>query len=221
MSNNEGATDKNHGAAGVLFVISAPSGAGKTTLAGMTTQNVGGIKQSVSHTTRLKRPGETEGKSYFFVDKKRFETMIKKKMFVEWVRVHNEYYGTSYETVDNIIKGGSDLLLVINVEGALALRRRFKETALIFIIPPTMAHLEERLGRRGTEVVESIRQRIIEAKREMAASVKFDYLVVNDKIEVAAREIEGIVRAERCKTWRRVKNFPEFFKKRTGKGRKK
>jgi guanylate kinase len=196
---------------GILFVISAPSGAGKTTLARLAVENISGVKQSISHTTRGKRNGEVEGKSYIFVAKEKFLDMVKAGSFIEWVELHGEYYGTSYDTVLNAKKDGMDLILVIDVQGAVKLRQKYHDTVLIFIFPPSIKALEERLEKRGTELPESIVRRIEEAKREIGASVNYDYLVINDQIEDAADELTHIIHAERCRLDRRSRNFPELL----------
>ncbi len=196
---------------GILFVISAPSGAGKTTLAHLTVKNVPGVIQSVSHTTRQMRQGESEGASYHFVAREKFLEMVEAGGFIEWVELHGEYYGTSYDTIMHARKERRDLILVIDVHGAAKLRQKYHDTVLIFIFPPSLKALEDRLSKRGTELQESIERRIDEAKREIWASFNYDYLVINDKIEDAAGEIAHIIRAERCRLYRRARFFPDLL----------
>ncbi|MBI3581448.1 MAG: guanylate kinase [Nitrospinae bacterium] len=196
---------------GILFVISAPSGAGKTTLAHLTVKNVPGVIQSVSHTTRPIRRGETEGVSYHFVAREKFLETEQAGGFIEWVELHGEYYGTSYDTVMRAKEEGRDLILVIDVQGAAKLRQKYRDTVLIFIFPPSLKTLEHRLSKRGTEHQESRERRIEEAKREILESVNYDYLVVNDRIEDAADEIAHIIHAERCRVGRRARYFPDLL----------
>ncbi len=196
---------------GILFVISAPSGAGKTTLAQLTVKNVPGVIQSVSHTTRPMRRGESEGASYHFVDREKFLETARAGGFIEWVELHGEYYGTSYDAVLRAKEEGRDLILVIDVQGAAKLRQKYRDTVLIFILPPSLKALELRLSKRGTEHQESIERRIEEAKREIGASVDYDYLVINDRIEDAADEIAHIIHAERCRLDRKARLFPDLL----------
>jgi guanylate kinase len=198
---------------GILFVISAPSGAGKTTLAGMVLNKIPGLRQSISYTSRLKREEESDGQHYIFVDRKKFTEMAEKNSFIEWVELHGEFYGTTHESILAAARENVDMLMVIDVQGAENIKKKYQESVLVFILPPSLQALEERLGKRGTEHQISINKRIEEATREIDACGTFDYLVINEKLEEAAIELESIIRAERCRLTRRITECRLIFDK--------
>ncbi|MBI5815263.1 MAG: guanylate kinase [Nitrospinae bacterium] len=186
---------------GILFTLSAPSGAGKTTAANLLLEKAEGLRRSISHTTRAKRVGETDGVDYHFVGRERFEEMVRHGDFIEWAEVHGNLYGTSFANVEETVSRlHSDLLLVIDVQGARALRERGVNCRLIFLLPPSMEELRRRIETRGTDTAESLATRLENAKAEMAAMEEFDYVVVNDNIDQAVAQLMAIITAERLKT---------------------
>ena len=192
----------------ICFVISAPSGAGKTTLADALLQRVDGLVRTISCTTRAPRPDEREGRDYFFVSHSEFEARRHQGGFLEWAEVHGNRYGTLVSEVDRIHGSGSDALLVIDVQGAESVRRRVGTAVTVFVLPPSRHELEERLvGRDGLtdENRDIIQRRLGIAAHEIAHYVGYDYVVVNDDLETTAAELESIVRAERCRTLRRTR----------------
>ncbi len=187
---------------GLLVVLSGPSGVGKSTICGELVTKHPGITISTSMTTRPSRPGEKEGEDYFFVTREEFEQRIKDGYFLEWARVHGNYYGTPYDKVREKMAEGWDVLLEIDVQGALQVRNVFKEAVLIFVAPPSWQELETRIKERGTEEGEVVNERLRVACEEMKACSSYDYLVVNESLEEVVDKVASIVIAERC----RVKN---------------
>jgi guanylate kinase len=197
-------------ARGLAFILSAPSGAGKTTLVRRLRKEVEGLGFSVSHTTREPRQGEVEGLHYHFTTRPEFEALREASAFAEWAEVHGNLYGTSYRALEACLSGGLDLLLDIDVQGALQLRNRLEEAVFVFLLPPNWQALRERLERRGLDSPEVIERRIQNAREEMAHAGSYDYLVVNDSLERATRELASIVTAERCRGARRRKLLEEL-----------
>ena len=195
---------------GILFILSAPSGAGKSTLAKWASENIPGVRQSVSWTTRPKRPNETDGVHYHFTTPARFREMITEEKFIEWAEVHGKYYGTTWDSVDEAQERMQDLLLVIDVQGAVKLRERKLEGVFIFVMPPSIEELKRRLLERGTETPETVQGRLDAAWEEISVSSHYDYLVINDTLEDAEKELEFIIRAERCRMTRRRLEFDDF-----------
>jgi len=186
--------------AGRLFIISAPSGTGKTTLLRMVMADIPGLVFSVSHTTRQPRAGEREGIDYHFVSRETFLEMRDRGLFLEWALVHDNYYGTSLQEVRGRLEQGIDIILDIDVQGAAAVRRSASmEASHIFIMPPGLEELERRLRGRGTESEELIQTRLANARREMGAAGEYQYLVVNDNLDAAAEVLRGIILAERAR----------------------
>jgi guanylate kinase len=177
-----------------LVVVSAPSGAGKTTLCKKLLEEFPSLILSISCTTRPKRFNEQEGQDYFFLTKEAFEKRIADNGFAEWAKVHDNYYGTSKEFVEKAFKSGKSLLLDIDVQGAASLKQVYpKETLRIFISPPSIAVLEERLLGRGTDDSRAIQRRLANARKEMEQSKEFDHIIVNDTLDQAYAEIKEIV----------------------------
>ncbi|MBI4161780.1 MAG: guanylate kinase [Acidobacteria bacterium] len=183
---------------GDLFVVSAPSGAGKTTLLKRLLRRVEGLEFSVSYTTRGARPGERDGVDYHFVGTARFRRMIRQREFLEWARVYGHLYGTGRREVDRILAAGRDVLLDLDTQGAAALRRRAPAAVLIFILPPDAASLGRRLRGRGQDAPPAVRRRLARAADEIRKFPRYDYLVVNDRVEDAVRRLEAVIRARRC-----------------------
>jgi guanylate kinase len=182
---------------GNVFVVSAPSGAGKSTLAHRLVQSVPDLIFSISFTTRKPRPGEVDGEDYFFIDDERFESMVREDGFVEWVQVYGHRYGTGREWLNGVLATGRDVLLDIETTGALNLRRAIPDARMIFILPPSAASLEKRLRSRGKDTDEQIGIRMKHARHEMELYHAYDYLILNDDLELAYRQFEGIVHATR------------------------
>ncbi len=192
---------------GVIFILSAPSGAGKTTLINGLMKIFPGITLSVSYTTRCPRPGEVPGRDYHFVAKKRFAEMQVRGNFAEWANVHASLYGTPRGPLERNIRRGRDVLLDIDVQGASKIKRQYHRAVSIFLLPPSWQELERRLALRGTDRRESIRQRLENARREIRAIMRYDYFVVNREIGEALDSLRSIVIAERLrisrvKKWR-------------------
>ena len=184
---------------GILFVVSAPSGAGKTSLCRELIDNLPEIRQSISFTTREQREGERDGVDYHFVSVGTFERMIEAGQLAEWARVHDNLYGTALETLNQAAAEGVDLLLDIDCQGAAQLRKNYDRGVFIFILPPDYTELEKRLRDRGTDGEEVIRRRLENARQEIEQAVRYDYLVVNDNFQAAGEKLMAIVKAERCR----------------------
>jgi guanylate kinase len=186
-----------------VLVISAPSGTGKTTLARRLLQEVEGLVFSVSHTTRPPRSGEIDGTDYHFIDRPQFERLIGSGDFLEWAEVGDALYGTSRRMVEQITSSGRDVLLDLDTQGAAAIRRVLPEAILIFIMPPGLDALRQRLQDRGTESSEAVERRISLADGEIAKADAYDYIVINDDLATAFEKLKAIVLAARCRTGRR------------------
>ena len=189
------------------FVLSAPSGAGKTTLAHAVLQRVGGVTRTVSWTTRSPRSGETDGADYTFVTQDAFDIHAAAGGFLETATVHGCSYGTPFNEVERILGEGDAALMVIDVQGAASVRARVAEAVTIFVLPPSRQVLEERLaGRDGADAAsdDTIRRRLGVAAEEIAQFVRYDYVVINDDFDKAVRELEAIFIAERSKQRRRA-----------------
>lgn len=180
---------------GRIFVISAPSGSGKTTLCKRLLSACPSLVFSISMTTRRPRKGERENRDYRFVSEKTFKGHIRKNRLLEWARVFDNYYGTPAGFVKDKIRKGKDVLLAIDVQGALKVKKKMSEAILIFILPPSMKELKRRLYRRKTESAAQMKLRLKIAKAEMAQGKKYDYLVVNDRIDKAVRKLAAITQA--------------------------
>ena len=188
---------------GILLVISSPSGAGKTTLAQLLAKNER-LEFSVSYTTRAARQGERDGVDYKFVTDDEFSRMIEHGEFAEWAVVHGSRYGTAIHTVNRALEDGKDYLFDVDWQGGAQIRRQWPDhSVLVFILPPSMAELERRLRRRATDAPEAIERRLAMAKRELEHFAEYDYLVVNDNLETALKELSSIYIAARCTRARR------------------
>ncbi len=189
---------------GILYIVSAPSGAGKSSLiqALLKTQPLYDTQLSVSHTTRKKRPGEVEGEHYFFVSEEKFLQMIKDGCFLEYARVFENYYGTSREAVEKILSTGVDVFLDIDWQGAEQIRARMPSVRTIFMLPPSKEELYRRLRGRGQDSEEIITRRMEQAVAEMNHYAEYDYLILNDDFNLALSDLKAIVRVERLRLWR-------------------
>ncbi|MBB63827.1 MAG: guanylate kinase [Waddliaceae bacterium] len=177
---------------GLLFVVSAPAGTGKTTLVRMLAEEFPCVQQSVSYTTRLPRPSEVDGIDYNFVDEAEFKKRIESGDFIEHVHLFDHYYGTSLSHIQMLQEQGKHVILVIDTEGALQLKEQVRAT-LIFISPPSVDHLRERMLKRSTEAEEVIQQRVARAEQELAAQKNYDYTVENDDLEIAYQVLRSVV----------------------------
>ena len=187
---------------GTLFVVSAPSGAGKTTLCRELRLRVPGVSYSVSVTTRAPRPGEIDGIDFEFVDEARFREMISAGEFAEHAVVHGHLYGTRASTIERALAGGTDVLLDIDTQGATRLKEHAPEAVLIFIVAPSLAVLEQRLRERRSDNDSDITRRLWRAREEIALWRQYDYLIVNRDVKEALDQLEAIVVAERNRTSR-------------------
>ncbi len=193
---------------GTLFVISAPSGTGKTTILKRVMAEVPGLSFSVSHTTRAPRAGEENGVDYHFVDAGRFAAMREAGAFLEWAEVHGNFYGTSLEAVEAGLAGGTDIVLDIDVQGCRQVRAAAPDAVTLFIVPPSWEELERRLAGRGTDAADTVRLRLANARREMADADRYDFVVVNDDLERAVAAVKAVVVAERCRHRRDAVGLP-------------
>ncbi len=185
-----------------LFIISAASGTGKTSLVSELLKSVENLTVSVSHTTRNPRPGEVDGDHYHFIDTKTFEEHIKNGHFLEHAQVFDNYYGTLLQTVEAQLSEGVDVILEIDWQGAEQVAKRLPDAISIFILPPSLQTLHHRLSNRGQDSDEVIQKRLAGSILEMTQHQNFDYLVINDEFEVALRDLQSIIRSARLKTAR-------------------
>ena len=189
---------------GNLFIVAAPSGGGKTSLVNKLVGGLTGIEVSISHTTRERRPGETDGVDYFFIDEPGFLQMVNDCAFVEHARVFNHLYGTSLLQINERLRAGIDVVLDIDWQGALQIRASFPDAVSVFIIPPSLDTLKQRLMNRRRDDEQVIHDRMQRAADELSHYAEFDYLVVNDDFERAACELTAIVVAERLRMSRQA-----------------
>ena len=187
---------------GLIFILSAPSGAGKTTLIKGLLQRVPDITLSVSYTTRPRRPAEAAGRDYHFVAPKRFAAMRSRGAFAEWTKVHGSLYATPRGAVERALRRGRDVLLDIDVQGPRKIKRQYPRAVSIFILPPSWRELEQRLALRGTDRKETIRKRLENARREIHEVMRYDYIVVNRELRQALESLKAIVSAERVRVSR-------------------
>jgi len=182
---------------GKLYVVAAPSGAGKTTLVRLLLDSEPSVHLSVSFTTRGPRPGELDGREYHFVDVATFRAMLARGDFLEWAEVHGNFYGTSGAWIADQLNAGHDVLLEIDWQGAQQVRAAFPDAIGVFILPPSMEELTRRLTGRGTDSAEVIERRLAAAQAEMRHVGEFDYVIINDSLEQALNDLSAVVRASR------------------------
>ncbi len=196
---------------GILYIISAPSGAGKTTLCKEVIDIFPNLRHSVSYTTRLPRPGEVHGQDYFFAAPAEFERMIAAGEFAEWAEVHGNCYGTALKTLEEYRKCGVDVILDIDCQGAQQLKERYHGGVYIFILPPSFQELRRRLDCRSADSVEVIERRIQGAAWEIKESRWYDYIIINDVFSKAVEELKSVLIAESCRTGRVLELVAEKF----------
>jgi guanylate kinase len=191
----------------LVVVVSAPSGAGKTSLCERVVAELPGLVHAVSFTTRPPRPHERDGRDYYFVDEQTFRRMVDQGEFLEWAKVHGHLYGTARSELEKHLAEGNDVVLDLDTQGAAQLKRIFPQGVFIFIVPPDLKMLEERLRRRETDSEEEIRRRLKKALDEIRHYKEYQYVIVNDILERAAAEMKAIITAERCRSFRRDLSF--------------
>ena len=196
---------------GCVFVVAAPSGAGKSSLVKALLTQESGVNLSVSYTTRAPRPGEVHGREYFFTDKQDFLQRQASGEFLESALVHGNHYGTSRITIEEQIAKGEDVLLEIDWQGAQLVRQQFPEAVGIFILPPSMQALEERLINRGQDAENVIARRLQAAAGEIAHAPEFEYVIINEHFEIALAELASIVKASRCRFLQQATRHSSFF----------
>ena len=184
---------------GKLFVVAAPSGAGKSSLVKALMELDAGVQPSVSHTTRAARGQEFHGREYFFISNEEFDRMVAEQAFLEWAHVHGNRYGTSKSTIEERISQGLDVILEIDFQGAVQIKRLFANAVLIFILPPSWEELRSRLKRRGEDTAEVIEIRLANAATEMAQAHEFDFVIINQLFDKALFDLKAIVHAQRLK----------------------
>jgi guanylate kinase len=195
---------------GTLFVVSAPSGAGKTTLCREARLRVPGLAYSVSCTTRAPRAGEVDGSDFRFVSRETFTAMRDRGELAEWASVHGNLYGTPARPLESALREGRDVLLDIDTQGAAQLRRRYPEAVLVFIVAPSMRELEQRLRERRSDDGSAIATRLERARLEVPLWRRYDYLIVNRDVKEAMEQLESIIQAERCRVTRLALTFPDL-----------
>jgi len=195
------------GRRGIVFVLSAPSGAGKTSLSQRIRANLLDVVQVVTCTTRAPRPGECDGREYHFLSRQAFEQRVATGDFLEWAQVHGQLYGTLRQSVETVTAAGQDVLLVIDVQGAAQHRAAGLDAVYVFVLPPSWEALAERLQARGSESATTQAQRLVVARQELAHYTAYDYVVINDQLDDAVETLQAIILAERHRI-RRVGTAP-------------
>ncbi len=196
---------------GQLFIISAPSGAGKSTILTAVKKRVSGLGYSISHTTRKPRGDERNGVDYHFVDDRTFTKMINEGAFVEWAKVYDNFYGTSSSNLQDQTSSGLDVLMDVDIQGGQNIKDRFPDSVLIFLLPPSLEELERRLRERGTDNEPVIRARMESAADDIKNCTWYDYIIVNDKLEKAIDETQSIIMSKRCVTDRQLPEVKKLF----------
>jgi guanylate kinase len=196
---------------GIILIISAPSGAGKTTLCHALMERFPTMKESISYTTRTPRAGEVHGVDYFFVSRDEFQRMIDGDAFAEWAEVHGNLYGTALATIDEARKNGVDLVLDIDCQGARRLKEQIERCVYVFILPPNMAELRRRLENRSSDAQEVIDSRIERAGGEIREARWYDYIIINDNFDTAFEELSSIVVAHSRRTFRMLEQVAKLF----------
>ena len=196
---------------GLILILSAPSGAGKTSLCRELFKTFPDMKESVSYTTRAPRVGEVEGEAYHFVSNEVFDGMVAEDAFAEWAEVHGNKYGTALSTLEEARKNGVDLVLDIDCQGAMRLKEQFEGGVYVFIMPPSMEELRRRLEHRSSDAQEVIELRIARAAAEIREARWYDYIIFNDNFDVACRELAAVVIAHRRKTFRMMEKVGKVF----------
>lgn len=196
---------------GILFILSGPSGVGKGTVRKELFDQDTDLKYSISMTTRDIRPGERDGIDYFYKSNEEFESLIEQNQLLEYAKYVNNYYGTPREYVEKTLEAGHDVFLEIEVQGALQVRENFPEGVFIFLFPPSLDELKNRIVNRGTESQELVLNRLREARKEIEMMDAYDYVVVNDQVQHAVRKVQSIIQSEHCKRERIEKQYKQLL----------
>ena len=196
---------------GKIFVITAPSGTGKTTIINSVKKNIREIGYSISHTTRKPRDGQVHGIHYYFIDVEEFQRMIKKQAFLEWAFVYGQYYGTSITSIERELSSKKDILMDLDIQGAKAVKKRFPDSSLIFILPPSVQALEERLKKRSKDGETNIALRIKKAIGEIQQCEDYDFIIINDDLSKAMNEVEAIIVSHRVSKEKRLLLVKKLF----------
>ncbi len=197
---------------GIPIIISAPSGAGKTTICQALAQRLPDLKFSVSHTTRKPRENEKDGFDYHFVSKEAFLEMTDRNEFLEWTKIHDNYYGTARKNIEDTLQKGKDLVFELDIQGVESLRALKYEGVYVFILPPSLKELRQRLTHRGTESDDQIKQRLEVGKKEIAQSHLYDYVVINVNVDESVDTLLAIIQAEKNRIRRYQPDCPEIQK---------
>lgn len=185
---------------GLLLVISGPSGSGKGTLCSELLQRRPEIVVSISATTREQRAGEIEGKNYYYISQEEFASRIREGLFLEYAKVFDQYYGTPRDKVLEHLQENKDVILEIDIQGAMQVKQAYSQAVFIFIVPPSMQILKERIMTRDRESIEEIERRLRESKKELSYIDRYDYVIINDEIETAVDKLEAVIVAEKCRS---------------------
>jgi len=194
----------------MLIVVSAPSGAGKTSLCHEIRSVLPDLGYSISYTTRQPRPGETNGKDFHFVPEETFRAMVNRGEFAEWATVHGNLYGTGAKALEQLLGAGLDVLLDIDTQGARQLRARYPEEVYVFVSAPSMRELEQRLRERKSDAPQEIARRLARAREEIMAWREYDYLIINRDLKEAVNDLAAVIQAERCRTKRLSLSLPDL-----------
>ncbi|MBS3994376.1 MAG: guanylate kinase [Alkaliphilus sp.] len=197
---------------GLLIVVSGPSGTGKGTICKQLLNAVSDLKLSVSATTRAPRADESQGVNYSFIDKQQFETMINEHELLEYAKVYDNFYGTPKKYVVDEINKGNDVLLEIDIQGALQVKEKYPEGVFVFILPPSMKELKKRIVSRGSETEDSLNKRYKSATEEISFVREYNYLIINDEVDMAVEKLKAIISAEKCKITEDVEEVITKFK---------
>jgi len=197
---------------GQLYVISGPSGSGKSTIIQLLRKGVTGLGYSVSHTSRRPRNNETNGLNYHFVDRVTFRRMIDEDAFVEWAEIYDDFYGTSFSSLNNQVTQGRDVVMDLDSQGAKNIKEHFKDTTLIYILPPSIEPLEKRLRERDTDDAKVIGTRMAKALKEIQNCVWYHYMIINDDLHKAVRKVQSIIISQRCRKARMFPMVKEMFR---------
>jgi guanylate kinase len=197
---------------GLLFIVAAPSGAGKSSLVEAVLREDPQLALSISYTTRTPRGGEVNGREYHFVDRSTFQRMLEAGEFLESAEVHGNRYGTSQRQITQMREAGRDIVLEIDWQGAQQVRRIFPEAIGVFIMPPSMPELERRLRARGEDTEDTMRRRLAAAAEEVSHAVEFDYVIINREFEDARRDLAAVIRASRLTLARQSARYPDLFR---------
>ncbi len=196
---------------GLLLVVSGPSGVGKSTVCRYLVNSLPEVEVSVSMTTRPPREGEKEGINYYFVSEGDFKSRIKTGFFLEWAKIYGNFYGTPLDKVEKRLQQGKDVILEIDVQGALQVRNKYPSAVLVFVAPPSFEELTRRIVGRGTEKEKLVEERLEVARDELKAYQSYDYMVINDDLETSAGKIKSILTAEKCRVYRHHQWWEEKF----------